>query len=118
MSLGIFNRLFNLLEEECKQLDLEMAAKQSGEDLGGSTFQRYVAALKQLSSLKEQHGNEQQRNTLFTQLATYLSLTLPNPQQSPAVQQLRKEASLAQKQLDALVSVNAIIQQVIKTFKM
>ena len=92
MSLGIFNQLFNLLEEECKQLDLEMAAR----DWRGL---RRVHLLALHCCFKAApHGktrNEQQRNTLFTQLATYLSLTLPNPQQSLAVQQLRQEASAA-----------------------
>ena len=82
MSLGIFNCLFNLLEEECQRLDLAMAAKQSGEELGGTSFQRHIAALKQLSHLKEQHEVEQQKANLLTQLATYLSLTVPEPQQN------------------------------------
>ncbi len=46
MSLGIFNRIFNLLEDECRRLDLEMAARLGGEGLGGASFQRYLAALK------------------------------------------------------------------------
>ena len=105
MSLGIFNRLFNLLEEECKRLDLEMAAEESGQDIGGITFQRYIAALKHLSSLREQRGVEQHKATLFTQLVTYLSLTLPQPQHCPALQRLRQEASQAQNKLDDLVNI-------------
>ena len=107
MSLGIFNRLFNLLEEECQRLDLAMAAKQSGEGLGGASFQRHIAALKQLSHLKEQHEVEQQKANLLTQLATYLSLTVPEPQQNLTVQRLRQEASAAQRGLANMVKIYA-----------
>ena len=104
-----FNQLFNLLEEECKQLDLEMAARQSGVDLGGSTFQCYIAALKQLSTLKKQHRMNSKGTHCHP--AANIPLTFSNPQQSPAVHQLRQEASLAQtEQLDALVSIHAIKQ--------
>ena len=53
MSLGIFDRLFSLLEGECKRLDVAMAESKSGGGVGGASFQRYTAALKQPTDLKE-----------------------------------------------------------------
>ena len=47
MSLGIFDRLFSLLEGECKRLDVAMAESKSRGGVGGASFQRYMAALKQ-----------------------------------------------------------------------
>ena len=43
-SLGMFNRLFSLLEADCQQLDLHLATKVSG--IGGASYQEYVALLK------------------------------------------------------------------------
>ncbi len=40
MSLGIFNRILNLLEDECRRLE-------------GASFQHYLAALKRLTTLRE-----------------------------------------------------------------
>ncbi len=99
MSLGIFYRLFTLLEGECQRLDLEMAARKSGEGIGGASFQRHIAALKKLSALREEQEVEQQQASLVTQMATYLSLTVPGAQQHPSVQRLRQEASAAKRNL-------------------
>ncbi len=104
MSLGIFNRLFVLLEEECQRLDLEMAARQSGEQLGGGSFQRYVHALRRLATLKEERQMEEQKALLCTQLATYQSLQLSAPHMNPIVQRLRQEASIAKRELDKMVN--------------
>lgn len=52
MSLGIFDRLFTLLEGECKRLDVAMASAKSGGGVGGESFQRYTAALKHLATLR------------------------------------------------------------------
>ena len=71
--------------------------------LGGASFQQYAVALKQLSQLKEQHAAEKQKATLLTQLATYLSITNPAPQQSELVQQVQWEASITHQQLAAKV---------------
>ena len=109
MSLGIFNRLFTLLEGECQHLDALLASKQGGEGVGGATFQRYTSALKELSQLKEQRDNEQKKATLLSQLSTHLSLTVMEPQQNPVIQRLRQEASAAQGNLSTLVTSHNIV---------
>ncbi len=106
MSLGIFNRLFNLLEEECERLDLEMAARQSGESLGGSSFQQYLDAQRRLVTMKEQQQMEEQKVLLFTQLATYTSLQVAQAYLNPCIQRLRQEASSAKHELDNLVKTH------------
>ena len=90
MSLGIFNRLFNLLERACQDLDLEMAARAAGEGIGGPTYQQHVKALGDLARVKEQQESAQQRATLYGQLATHflLSISIPGSDQSPLVRQI------------------------------
>ena len=105
MSLGIFNRLFNLLERACQDLDLEMAARAAGEGIGGPTYQQHV---KDLARVKEQQESAQQRATLYGQLATHSLLSMPGSGQSPLVRQIEQEASAAKKEAEELVNGIAI----------
>ena len=55
LSLGIFNRLWTLLEEACTELDLRLAGESHGSPgIGGLTFSHYSVILEQMSSLKVQ----------------------------------------------------------------
>ena len=108
MSLGIFNRLFNLLERACQDLDLEMAARAAGEGIGGPTYQQHVKALGDLARVKEQQESAQQRATLYGQLATHFLLSMPGSGQSPLVRQIEQEASAAKKEAEELVNGIAI----------
>ena len=52
LSLGIFDRLWTLLEDACTELDFRMAGVNHGEDVVGSdSFVQYSIALQQRSSL-------------------------------------------------------------------
>ena len=111
MSLGIFNRLFNLLERPCQDLDLEMAARAAGEGIGGATYQLHVKALGDLARVKEQQESAQQRATLYGQLATHflLSISISGSEQSPLVRQIEQEASAAKREAEELVNGIAIV---------
>ena len=110
MSLGIFNRLFNLLEEECRLLDLELASRES-EGVGGVTFQEYVQALKHLAHLKDELQAAQQKSTLYAQLSTHFLLTLPGAEQNHIVRQIQEEGSAAKRELATLVRECITISQ-------
>jgi len=58
----------------------------------------------EISNIEGTAGMEQQKILLCTQLATYLSLQVTQPQQSPIVQRLRQEASNVKCKLDNLVN--------------
>ena len=52
ISLGIFNRLYNLLEDACHELDsLQTETDTGAESQGGTSFGRYSAALRKLTEL-------------------------------------------------------------------
>ena len=53
ISLGIFNRLYSLLENACHELDLLQAEKDTGagDTRAGTSFGQYSAALRRLSEL-------------------------------------------------------------------
>lgn len=67
ITLGIFNRLFDLLERKCQELDLALASQQVAQ--GGETFNRYIAALKRHGDLEEE-----------------LMVTVPEPLENGVVQ--------------------------------
>ncbi len=103
LSLGIFDRLYTLLEEACQELDLQLAGRERVADLGGDSFQVYATQLKRLSQLREQHTTEVQKAAILRQQVTSLSLTVPAPEKNRTVQEARKEAHLAKQQLAATV---------------
>lgn len=91
LSLGIFDRLWTLLEEACTELDLYLAESASHDWGAADTFDRYASALNHLSELKEKRFTQEQQSSMLSQLATYLSLT---PSNNGAFLLIRREASL------------------------
>ena len=110
ISLGIFNKLFNLFKDACTELDVQLAAKDGSQGLGGDSFEQYMGKLKQLEDLKEQHAAQLQKLTLLTQLTSFLLVTVPAPQQCTTIQQLHSEAATLQQQQTVLVILNSHLQ--------
>ena len=104
LSLGIFNRLYELLEDTCEELDLQLASKTSTA-IGGSSFQRYAEMLKQLTQLRTDHEAAVQKQTLLTQLLSYLLVSVTAPDDSLAVTRLRQELASTGQHLSVLVKL-------------
>lgn len=104
LTLGIYNRLWSLLEDACAELDLRLAASgDSGE--GGLSYSLYSSRLKQRSELQSQLQTQLGYASVAEQLATYLSMSLPNPESNQTLQGLLKEAAAARKKADEMVKV-------------
>ena len=103
MSLGIFDRLWELLEGTCNKLDLQLAHHTTEGGKDGNTYQQYIAALKEMEKLKSLHGTEDVRATTLEQLATFFSLHIPNEAHRQQLEILRKEASIARLRVNTLV---------------
>ena len=73
ISLGIFYRLFELLEDRCKQLDLALAQDSSQPDSLHS-FRLYSAALHKVAKLEEELRNDTEEAEAAEQLSTFLAL--------------------------------------------
>lgn len=73
ISLGVFYRLFELLEDHCKKLDLALAQHSSQPDSLHS-FRLYSAALQKVAKLEEEIRNETEEAEAAEQLSTYLAL--------------------------------------------
>lgn len=100
LSLGIFNRLWELLEHECEELDLTLAYSiGTGSGGGGGTFTHYVDTLRQKSNLEMEVKNT---------TTTYMCLTLPNAETSDIVRQLRVEAATTHTKIADMVGMGRV----------
>lgn len=91
ISLGIFFRLYTLLEEACHQLDLTAADLNQGQ--GGASFATYSADIRAISKLRDDVQRSRHNVATLEQLCTLCILTSdPNLQQA-------KDETKTQKQL-------------------
>lgn len=103
--MGIFNRLYELLEEACHSLDLQVAHDSSSNDSeSGESFARYSAALAKLSAKERELQSRKQHAEAVEQIITYLALVLPNPESNQQLVSVRQEVVEGRQQIEALVS--------------
>lgn len=100
ISLGVFYRLFSLLESSCHRLDLELAQHASQPDTLHS-FQRYSAAIHNLQRLTEAHTTAVEEADAAEQLASYLTIR-GMPQQQ--VEYCPQAAAALRNNIEQLVS--------------
>ena len=75
ISQGIFLKLFNLLEDECHELDLKMASNLSSPmGMSATAYKEYSDALKELSKFKEELDFAKDNATLLDEMQTYCTL--------------------------------------------
>eukprot|EP00731_Ephydatia_muelleri_P011671 Em0006g565a len=72
ITLGIFTKMFNLLEAVCCNLDLELALHAT--DVDSSSFSKYSLELQNLPLLQAELEEAQQAQENFQQMATYVVL--------------------------------------------
>ena len=105
LSLGLFNRLWTLLEEACTELGLRLASRRKPwfPVTCGSTFNQYSVLLEKMSSIKLQLESKTSHTRVLEQLAVYISLSVPNPESSEPLKAIRREAGVARQKVDQIV---------------
>lgn len=95
MSLGIFNRLWSLLEDACIELDFLSGCSANDFTLHTSTFQKRSLRIMELDS---------QRNleNLLTEMLTYAILTIDD-EESEVIKDLKREVAAVQHTTDTMV---------------
>ena len=58
ITLGIFDRLFSLLVDRCHEPDVSVALENSAVAAGGHTYSRYVSALEEVKTLKDEEHRQ------------------------------------------------------------
>ncbi|KAL5473856.1 hypothetical protein EMCRGX_G028418 [Ephydatia muelleri] len=74
ITLGIFTKLYGLLEDECHALDLELALLSSEE--AHSSFDTYSQELQMLCSLQSELNQAEEAYAVLQQMTTYVSLVI------------------------------------------
>jgi len=93
ISLGIFYRLFTLLETECHKLDLLLAAQIGSDEVtAGPSFEDHVALIHERQLLLERMEGLEANLQEFNSLTTWLSVNLPDAETNPHLANLFKEA--------------------------
>ena len=98
--LGIFTKLFHMLEAVCSQLDLELANHTT--DVNSSSFSKYSQALQRLPLLQVDLKNAKHAQEVLQQVATYVALV--NGEKKPLAVDLLKKSTEKKKSVKALVS--------------
>ena len=105
ITLGIFYRLWCLLEAGCHKLDLELATRTSPTQTDRDAFQKYSALLKQLSNLSEKKADLTQFLSSLNSVLGDLAIQFPSSDSHPVVQALKGEVQSHAQTLDKLVKL-------------
>ena len=113
ITLGIFYRLFVLLEEACHLLDVKLANAGRQEDTLHS-FKLYSTALQNISELEEEKQREEEEASAAEQLRTFLAVRGADVQQvefcRQAAAELRhKVVTLVSPQTVKITQINNIL---------
>ena len=100
ITLGIFFRLFSLLEDECHCLDLEVAKRNIVQLDDRPSFATYASNLHRRT--QEDKGQLNNQLNTINQVITYLALNLPDPQQNPGLQAACQQKLNKEKRIKAL----------------
>lgn len=104
ISLGIFYRLFSLLEDAVHCLDFEVAPTSSAAQQSSRAVEEYVKALQQLEKLKEEQVRVDQQATVMEQVTTLTSVSSMTI--SPTlVEAMLEEAATLRHKLEGIVSI-------------
>ena len=104
ISLGIFFRLFTLLEDACHELDV-LVARQYTPGSAGPSFIQYSDALQKLSTLRDDIDAINGQIACLEQIYTLTVVTLPPgaPQTNTLLQQMATEISTKKKEAEEMV---------------
>ena len=103
MSMGIFFKLYSLLEEECHLMDLKHALQMSPNmELTTASYDAYVAAVKDLTTYKEQLEAICLEQSSVKDLFNYSAMIVG--ESSPLLSSLVEENERCSKKIAELVS--------------
>ena len=102
ISLGIFQRLFDLLEAEAHHLDRAYAQQCQSQVEGETSFATYTNTTRQIKSLEDERTALQQHITWLEQTATLMSLTAADSADGP-LHITREEVVKNRKKLQEIV---------------
>ena len=106
ITLGIFYRLWCLLEEECHQLDLELATRSvAPQSIDRASFSEYSAAIKKQAELKEKKFELDRYATSLKAGIAQIATQVSDPATNPLLLALENEANSAIQRMQSVVGL-------------
>ena len=94
ITLGIFQRLFNIFDNDCHHLDLQLILKEEDLPLASSAVQEYQRTRAAIFALEEEHTRIINENDQAQQILTLLLISLPDCSQFLSQPQIQAVSSL------------------------
>lgn len=104
ITLGIFYRLWSLLEEECHQLDLELATRTAPQSIDRASFTHYSTSVKKRAQLKERKLELDKYTAALSTGIAQIATQVQNPDSNPLLLALQQEVNSAIQKLQDVVS--------------
>ena len=103
MSLGIYQRLFDLLQDAAHQLDLLSVSLSTAAGSNSSTYDKFIGTHQELCKVKEECTTLKAKIELAEQCATYFMLQADQAEGSPYFQALAAYLVALRKKLEEKV---------------
>ena len=102
----MFHKLFNLFEEACHKLDIEIAATEmtsQGVAMAGHKYRKFVEANQEIIEKNEEASHHEQAVMALEQLVTWMCLH-GSEGTKPAIEQMNKQISESNQRAKAPVN--------------
>ena len=103
ITLGVFYRLWSLLEEACHQLDLELSKRTAPLSTDRGSFSQYTKVVSDLAKLEEEKNELRPYALNLSSLIAQLGSQLQDPENHLLLTSLGQEAATVTKKLREVV---------------
>lgn len=107
ITLGVFYRLFSLLEDECHKLDLELASLTTPQTGDRPAYQKHTNIVHQERSLLDTKALLEDEIKWLVQTASYLTMYSANPSTDSTLLAVLKVCKDKKKQKEDIVGLIA-----------
>ena len=104
----MFQRLFELLELDCHNLDLQLALTSAQVSSSSSSYQRYIAAKRKVVATQEQLEERENQLKGMEQQGSYLALIMSTATTDPRLALIREKAEELKVKIASLVSTTFV----------
>lgn len=104
ITLGVFFRLFTLMEDECHKLDIEMAVLTTEQPGDRQAYIDHSSIVRKERTLLDEKSSVEGEVTWLSQTITLLSLTSNNPSTDPQIALVSNILTRKKERIDEIVS--------------
>ena len=105
ITLGVFYRLWSLLEVACHKLDLELSKRTAPLPSDHQSYSEYSKIMQELAAKQEKKNELESYTISLNSHIPHLASLLPDPDNNPILRVLHQEASTASRKLHEMVGI-------------